>query len=316
MRDMFRKYMHVERLGTAEVEGIMYGDVYIFPKMDGANHCVWWDTKKNMAKCASRNQELSEGYDSTGFHKYFREHPNVAKWAEDHKGLILYGEFMTPHTIRTYCDSVWGRWFVFDIYDTEAERYIPYTEFHELLKDYNIECLPPMRVLKVRVTPEKPYEITFGRAMEIVQECVDTNSLFMQDGQIGEGVVIKNYGYSNAYGRETWAKVVREDFSRNSRAPGKGHIATPEEIIAEETLTTAFVSKEMCKYEDVHGPWAMTMTGEFIKYIMPEWWADFSFERVAQYKGELDMNALRKAVSRTVVRQINGVLRDRMVGGE
>ena len=31
----FQKYMHVERLGKEEVEGITSGKCYVFPKLDG-----------------------------------------------------------------------------------------------------------------------------------------------------------------------------------------------------------------------------------------------------------------------------------------
>ena len=31
----FTKYQHVERLGTTETDGILDGDVLVFPKIDG-----------------------------------------------------------------------------------------------------------------------------------------------------------------------------------------------------------------------------------------------------------------------------------------
>lgn len=37
----FRKYQHVERFGTSEVEGIDLGTCYIYPKIDGTNASVW-----------------------------------------------------------------------------------------------------------------------------------------------------------------------------------------------------------------------------------------------------------------------------------
>ena len=37
----FTKYQHVERLGTTETDGILDGDVLVFPKIDGTNCSVW-----------------------------------------------------------------------------------------------------------------------------------------------------------------------------------------------------------------------------------------------------------------------------------
>jgi len=54
----FKKYQHVERLGTSEVSNIMVGDVYVFPKIDGTNASVWLDGRGNI--CAgSRTRTLS-----------------------------------------------------------------------------------------------------------------------------------------------------------------------------------------------------------------------------------------------------------------
>ena len=36
----FRKYQHIERFGTSEVEQIEIGTCYVFPKIDGTNNMV------------------------------------------------------------------------------------------------------------------------------------------------------------------------------------------------------------------------------------------------------------------------------------
>lgn len=50
----FHPYQHVEKLGTAEVDGILDGTVYVFPKLDGANASVWLDDGE--VKCGSRGE--------------------------------------------------------------------------------------------------------------------------------------------------------------------------------------------------------------------------------------------------------------------
>ena len=39
----YSKYQHIERLGSAEVDGILDGVCHIFPKLDGTNSQLWWD---------------------------------------------------------------------------------------------------------------------------------------------------------------------------------------------------------------------------------------------------------------------------------
>ena len=37
----FKKYQHIEKLGTTEVEGILEGQVSLFYKIDGTNSCIF-----------------------------------------------------------------------------------------------------------------------------------------------------------------------------------------------------------------------------------------------------------------------------------
>jgi hypothetical protein len=70
----FTKYMHVERYSddNSEIKGILCGKVYIYPKLDGSNHCVWYDEEKAQVRCASRNQVITPDYDPTMFvRKYY-----------------------------------------------------------------------------------------------------------------------------------------------------------------------------------------------------------------------------------------------------
>ena len=303
----FIKYQHVERLGSPEVDGLLTGQIYIYPKMDGANHSVWWDEEKGEVRCASRNQMLSKDYDSTGFFKYFVGHPELTQWAEAHPGLILYGEFMTPHTIKTYRDDIWGEYLIFDVMERETGRYLSYEEYSPMLTAYGLRHLYPQKVVEVSEGNDTE---TGNDILSMIAECVEHNTAYMLDGEIGEGVVIKNYDFVNLYGRRVWAKVVRDDFVRNSRSPGKGKVLTAEERIAEETVTYSLVAKELCKFSETNGPWADSQTGDFIKYIGPVWWTDCSYQALASLKGAVDMTALRKAVSRQTVRVVHTVQRE------
>ena len=53
----FTKYQHVERLGTTETDGILDGDVLVFPKIDGTNCSVWLGDDGDV-HCSNRNKEI------------------------------------------------------------------------------------------------------------------------------------------------------------------------------------------------------------------------------------------------------------------
>ena len=293
MSKMFKKYMHVERLSGAynpEINGLLNGTVYVFPKLDGANHSVFWDEEKGMVRCASRNQILSEGNDSTGFYKYFMAHPELTKFIEDHKNCIMYGEFMTPHTIKTYKDEVWNNYYVFDVvkYDGEQLRYMEVSDYHFLCHEYGINCIAPIAII------DNPTIDDLSAEME-------HNNYLMKDREIGEGIVVKNYGFVNHYGRTTWGKMVREEFKAASKNPGKGF--SPEEIMAHENVSKEFVAKEFNKFTTDRGEtWSDCMIPDFLKYIWHEWWVDYSFELVAQSRNPVDINGLRRETSKLFVK--------------
>ena len=37
----FKRYQHVERIGTEKVKGLLDGKVYVFPKLDGTNTQIY-----------------------------------------------------------------------------------------------------------------------------------------------------------------------------------------------------------------------------------------------------------------------------------
>jgi len=44
----FKKYQHLERYGTDDVADIEFGEVLIFPNLDGTNASVWLDEEGNI----------------------------------------------------------------------------------------------------------------------------------------------------------------------------------------------------------------------------------------------------------------------------
>lgn len=197
----FKKYMHIERLGTDEVEGILAGDCYVFPKIDGANGSVWMDVNKDI-KCGSRKRELSETVNNRGFtqwvktnedkfRKLFTKYPHVTR---------VYGEWLVPHVIKHYEKSKYNNFYVFDVKDTNG-LYLGYDLYKPWLEDCNIDYVPVIRKI---TDPE----------IDVIREAAVKDNGFLiekNDTRKGEGIVIKNYDFLNRFKRVCWAKLITAD---------------------------------------------------------------------------------------------------------
>lgn len=257
----YKKYQHIEKLGREEVEGLLNGTVYCFPKIDGTNSCLFLDDEGKL--CAgSRNRQLTLEKDNAGFYAYALQHPEYKAYLEAHPTHILYGEWLVKHTIKTYKEDAWRKFYVFDVFEVNPwedspfveideedgitltpaalnpSRYIPYDEYGSELEKYGIEYIPVMAILK---TPT---------VYEIAKLAKENHYLMPNDTHIGEGIVCKNYKYANKYGRVTWGKLVAEEFfeKKQKLKSDKPEVKSDfEEKIALEYITDAVVKKEYAK---------------------------------------------------------------------
>lgn len=290
----FVRYQHVEHLsmGGSEIEGILDGHVFVFPKIDGANHCVYYDKVLDRVAYASRNQLLSEGYDTTGFWHFADSHKELAKFVTEHPTLRIYGEWLTPHTIRAYTDDSWNKFYIFDIWDDTIGCWLPPHVVHLLL--YGV-CGGDIQIIPAIAEFDNPTKDDIISAM-------DKDTYLLKEGMQGEGVVIKNFEYRNPHGRMTWAKIVREEFKSKFKSPNKGEkVILPEEQAVFDSVTKEFVSKEFHKFTTDRGvEWNMSMTPDFLKNIWQAWWEDCSFATLSGLK-TVDMKAVRSALSKAVM---------------
>lgn len=236
----YRSYQHIERYGTDEVDGIEIGECFVFPKIDGTNASVWMDDGEVCA--GSRKRKLSFAKDNAGFYNWVAVQENIRKYLKDYPTHRLFGEWLVPHSLKTYRDSAWRQFYVFDIIEEyqdadgmECERYIPYNEYKENMTFYGIEYIPAMSI------------ITNGDH-EMFLNKLKANTYLIEDGAgEGEGIVIKNYNYKNKYGRTTWAKIVTTIFKeKHTKEMGTSKLSgslTVEEKIAENFLTTEMIQK-------------------------------------------------------------------------
>jgi hypothetical protein len=223
---MFKKYMHVERFGNDEVQGIELGECYVFPKIDGTNASLWFHD--NEVCGGSRTRQLSIEKDNAGFYKECLFDSRYENWFKKYPNLRLYGEWLVPHSLKTYREGAWRKFYVFDVLNDETDQLLRYDDYKPLLEEFGIDYLCPMKIIKN------------GTYDHFLHE-VNNNFFLIEDGAgVGEGVVLKNYEFYNRFGRQTWAKIVTSEFKElNYKAFGA---PTTEKILVEEAIVEKYVT--------------------------------------------------------------------------
>lgn len=242
----FRHYDHLERLGHDEVDGLTIGECYVFAKLDGTNSSVWM--KDGELKAGSRNRILSLDNDNAGFCKYVEENRDKfmavfdAAIQDGMEELTIYGEFLVPHSLKTYREDAWKKFYVFDVFDRKHNKYLPYNVYENVIRNTGLEIIEPLCKYN-------------NPSNEQLQKEAEQNTYLILDGAgVGEGIVIKNYGWRNRFDRQPWAKIVRNEFKEeNRRAFGtteKGGEFQVEAAVAERHVTKVLVDKTRAKIEN------------------------------------------------------------------
>lgn len=243
---MFKKYMHVERFGTDEVQGIEFGEVYIFPKLDGTNGSLWIEDE--ILQSGSRNRQLDIHSDNAGFCNWAYDQKHLKEFFENHPTMRLYGEWLVPHSLKTYKEDAWKRFYVFDVENrAECDKILPYGEYKPMLDKFGIDYIPPICILR-----NATYD---GLLKEL-----DNNHFLIRDGQgVGEGIVLKNYQYQNKFGRTCWAKMITNSFKekhvKEMGANYKDCKAMTEQQIVDTYVTSHLVDKTVSKIVNENQGW-------------------------------------------------------------
>lgn len=251
----FLKYQHIERFGTTETQGIENGMCYVFPKIDGTNSQLWIDENGNL-HAGSRNRELSLENDNAGFMNWAIKQNNILRFLFNNPKLRLYGEWLVPHSLKTYKENAWKNFYVFDVVD--GERYLIYEEYAALLEPFNIEFIPPLCKVK---------NPTYERLISQLEK----NGYLIEDGKgIGEGIVIKNYDYKNKFGRVAWAKIVTNEFKAKHAKCQVTEIKESkiiEQEICEKYVTKSLIEKEFAKIETENNGWSSKFIPRLINTV-------------------------------------------------
>lgn len=272
---MFKKYLHVERYGNDEVQGIELGECHIFPKLDGTNGSIWMDDNKLCA--GSRTRELTIEADNAGFYAYaLSRELDFVCFFDAHPNMRLYGEWLVPHTFKKYRENAWRKFYVFDVYDDEKERFIPYGEYSQWITDAGLDLIPPLCIMKN------------GTYDSLLHE-VKANGFLVADGAgCGEGIVIKNYGFANRFGRYAYAKIVTQEFKDKhpiAMGPTVKQMKEMVEIaICDKYLTKHLVDKTYAKITNENGGWNSKYIPRLLHTIYHDLVTEELWEAVKEHK--------------------------------
>ena len=246
----FRKYMHIERFGNDEVQGIELGGCYVFPKIDGTNASVWFEDGE--VRCGSRNRELSSDNDNAGFYAFASKDERIYSFLSEFSSFRLYGEWLVPHTFKKYHDDAWRKFYIFDVYSDTYDKYVSYKEYESLLKAYRLDFIPPLCKMN-------------NATYDALLTELDKNGYLVKDGEgSGEGIVIKNYDFKNCFGRTVWAKIVSQKFK--DRHPVEMGVTVKQmKEMAEQAIVDKYVTKHLV--DKVYAKIVNEMNGWSSKYI-------------------------------------------------
>lgn len=180
---MYKKYDKIKNKGFRLADFLETG-FSISEKLDGANASFTYDRANNKMRAFSRNQELSEGNTLNGFYQFVQE--LFQEFDEGQLALLegrtIFGEWMVKHKVE-YKDEVYKRFFAFDTFDLNTEKYESYYVRTQIFARLQLDVAPDMKLVP-------PQKVRLGLAEEI-QELVGKSSLTMKP-DAGEGIIIKS----------------------------------------------------------------------------------------------------------------------------
>lgn len=295
----FRKYQHVSKLGNLETRGLLDGICHVFYKIDGTNASIWMEDDGSIG-CGSRNRELSLNSDNAGFCQWVMHNRSKFEnlFKETLDDVTLYGEWLVPHSLKTYREEAWRDFYVFDVVDSRG-NHVAYDDYKPALDHFGINYIPPIATIK------NPTEEQLSRFLE------KSGDFLIKDGMgKGEGIVIKNYEYINPLGRQTWGKIVTNEFkekhSREMGAPSVNNTITVEEKIVANFLSEEFIKKEISKISLENEGWDNRFLPRLFGVVTHEFIKDEIHNILKKYKNpKIDFGFLYGCIVRKCKDTIN-----------
>lgn len=274
----FYKYQHLERdLKCKELTGILSGTLTIQPKLDGSNCQIWMENGKLVI--SSRTRVLGNGNDNAGCYQALKNDQRFIDFFTANPDVKLIGEWLVPHTIK-YKPEAYGKLYIYDAIKIDSENeqghalYVPYWLTRTALESCGIDHVPDL------VINAEDWDHSYKQIIDLRRD--EFNWLLPNpETDEGESIVVKNYGYTNPFGRKVWCKVINEEFYalKKEKKP-KDRVrsvknASIELAFIEKNLTAHLLSKQLHKL----GEFERKRIGEYIRSCQLEFIEDFVTEQ-------------------------------------
>lgn len=231
-----KKYLDIERCKQKYAETFNVGeDIVIQEKIDGSNASIRYDEESGTLKAFSRRLELNADNTLNGFWDYVQT-LNLDTFKEIlGSRYIVFGEWMgAKHAIK-YPENVYGKFWMFDVWDTQTEQYLPYEEtrsFYDKLiacgnEENKFNFVPVFYIGKFE---------SWEKAMELVGKTE------VGAEPAGEGIILKRQDYLDSKSSRLpfYVKIVSEQFSEVHKS--KKQKAIDPEVIAKKEANLALAA--------------------------------------------------------------------------
>lgn len=225
-----KKYKDIERLKDKYAPAFKADEhITITEKIDGANASIVVNEDGTLTACSRRN-ELNQNNTLQGFYDFVQTLDASIVSAALTSRYILFGEWLVKHTIR-YPEDKMKQFYVFDVYDTETEQYMPWDFTKQIAEFIGLKTVPLF------------YDGPFISWEHIYSFVGKTE---MGGEPTGEGIVIKSQDrLDNKFsGTPEYVKIVAKEFSEVHQSKPQKEI-DPAKIAAkkaDETLAATIVT--------------------------------------------------------------------------
>ena len=204
---MFKRYPKVHRLGKEETDGILEGDVHVEEKIDGANAQIWIEDGKiaigsrNNTLCSDVMNPVEGDNYFNGFLEYVAGHEGIKKLLTENTNLRLYGEWLVKHTIH-YTETSFHQFYLFDI------SFVSTQDKETCLSKENVISTAK----RFGINTPAYHGMFTNPTTEQLMVFVGKSTI----GEEGEGIVLKNEGFIDKFGDNTYAKIVTQSFTESN----------------------------------------------------------------------------------------------------
>ncbi|MEO8298768.1 MAG: RNA ligase family protein [Burkholderiales bacterium] len=180
---------------------------------------------------------------------------------------------------------------MFDVL-TPAGEFMHYDEYSAILETYGVRFIPC--TLKSR-----------NPTYEILLKATENNRYLLQENSgVGEGIVIKQYGWKNRFQRTTWAKLITNTFKDKHIETMGGSVVNAklvEEEIVDEFMTVHMVEKIVAKIRNDQGQFGARNIPQFLGQAYHDLVTEELWQAVKKHKQpKVDFKTLNHCAIRRV----------------